>query len=282
MLAGKIAYFRATAHPEALAWQARVVANGGSVSASTLAAVSAFCRSIDAAGLRDRFYRLNLFCGAGLTAALVPLYRGQSFTGTQYGNATDTNVNFVSGDYSETGVNGGLLGDGTTKYLNTGFVPNVITFGNAHVAGYVRVAATNAFAGIVSSYAPNGDELSLCNTQSVANKPWFFAEENTATGYAEGAVNAATGFLAGASTSTTDRRCYRNGSQSGPTVTNALTRSSYGARELWVFARNSTTGTFPHNGRIAGYSFGGGMASSQMAAYNTAMQAFQAALTRTV
>lgn len=108
-------------HPEAAAWAARVVANGGSVSGSTLNAVSKFCASIAAAGIRDRFYRLNLFCGTGLPACLVPLYRGQSLGGTQFGNTTDTNNGpFVSGDYAETGSSGGLQGNGSTKYLATG------------------------------------------------------------------------------------------------------------------------------------------------------------------
>ena len=110
-------------HPEAAAWAARVVANGATVSWSTLLAVSSFCRSISAAGIRDRFYRLNLFCGTGLNACLVPLYRGPSLSGTQYGNTTDTNVGpFVSGDYNETGASGGLQGD-SNKYLSTGLQP---------------------------------------------------------------------------------------------------------------------------------------------------------------
>jgi hypothetical protein len=57
---------RSTIHPEAADWANRVRANGGSVSGSTLTAVSRFCASISAAGIRDRFYRLNLFCGTGL------------------------------------------------------------------------------------------------------------------------------------------------------------------------------------------------------------------------
>ena len=66
-------------HPEAVAWRDAVVDNGGSVSGATLAAVSDFCNAIDAAGIRDRFYRLNLFAGTGLNAALVPLYRGPTY-----------------------------------------------------------------------------------------------------------------------------------------------------------------------------------------------------------
>ena len=113
---------RATAHPEASAWRSLVVANGGSVSATTLRAVSNFCAAIDAAGIRDRFARVNLFCGDSLNAALVPLYRSFTFGGQSLGNATDTNNAFVGvgTDYAETGAGGGLQGNGTSKRLDTG------------------------------------------------------------------------------------------------------------------------------------------------------------------
>jgi hypothetical protein len=93
-------------HPEAVDWRARVIRNGGSVSDDTSKAVSIFCMAIDGAGLRDRFYRLNLFCGIGLSSALVPLYRGPVAGGTALGNATDTNNNFVSADFAENGRSG--------------------------------------------------------------------------------------------------------------------------------------------------------------------------------
>ena len=124
---------RASLHPEAADWVARVVSNGGTVSASTAAAVNTFCRAIDAAGIRDKFYRLNLFCGGtsgtavGLNSALVPLYRGPSLGGTQYGGTTDTNTGntFQVGDYAETGAGGGLTG-GSTKYLTTGLLTSAL------------------------------------------------------------------------------------------------------------------------------------------------------------
>lgn len=111
---------RQTIHPEAADWANRVRTNGGSVSGTTLSAVDRFVKAIHAAGIRDRFYRLNLFCGtsdASLNAVRTPLYRGQSLAGTQYGNTIDTNNNFVASDYAE---NNGLLGNGTTKHLATG------------------------------------------------------------------------------------------------------------------------------------------------------------------
>ncbi len=188
-------------HHDALDWARRVAANGGSVSQSTLRAVSTFCDAIDRAGIRDRFYRLGIFAGSNLSAALVPLFRGPSLTGTQFGNTTDTNFNFVIGDYVETGASGGLLGNGATKYLATGvgqtyagtneihqsigFIPNVAAgyqcvIGARYnvsnsIAHEVRGANANfrcaVFSGGIatSAYSPSSGRNSLLVNHSSAN-----------------------------------------------------------------------------------------------------------------
>jgi hypothetical protein len=269
---------------DAQSWIDRVYANGGTVSTSTAAAVNTFCNDIDAAGIRDRFLRLNLFAGSSLSAALVPLYRATSLTATQLGNTTDTNFNFVSGDYVETGSGGGLKGNGTNKYLNTGVSGNAATFGNSHLSGYVCAAPTSGtFAGIVSAYVNNGDELSLVLNQTPTSSPPFFAEENTATGFVAATTSNPTGHILGASVSSTDRRMYLNGTQNGSTVTNALTKTQYTSQALLVMARhNSGTPSFFNSGRLGAYSIGRGFTDSQASAYYTAMQAFQTALSRNV
>jgi hypothetical protein len=71
---------------EAQDWVNRVYANGGTVSTSTANAVSAFCDAIEGAGIRDRFYRLNLFAGSNLNSALVPLFRGPSYSSDGLGS----------------------------------------------------------------------------------------------------------------------------------------------------------------------------------------------------
>src|SRR5688572_24188883 len=98
--------------PEVLDWVDRVVANGGSVSQSTKDAANTFMVSIKAAGVRSKIYRLNLYAGTGFAACKTPLIK-------DIGDAVDTTVNFVSGDYSEST---GLTGDGGSKYLSTGAV----------------------------------------------------------------------------------------------------------------------------------------------------------------
>jgi len=143
-------------HPDARDWAARVVTNGGTVSAATLTAVHTFCAAISSAGIRDRFYRLNLFCGdsdSSLNAVRTPLYRGPSLTGTQYGNTTDTYNNFVAGDYAE---GTGLKGNGSTKYLNTGLTASTLPDSKArHLAFYMNELPTtgdqNGFMGSVTT-----------------------------------------------------------------------------------------------------------------------------------
>lgn len=130
-----------TFHPEATAWRKAVIANSGTVSATTMRAVSNFCTAINAAGIRSKFLRLNLVCGNNLAAARVPLYRGASATGTQYGSAVDTNVGpFTTNDYSEAT---GLQGDGSSKVLDCTITLGTFkTFGtdfdNVHLSVYNR------------------------------------------------------------------------------------------------------------------------------------------------
>jgi hypothetical protein len=126
------------AHPDAQRWIQQVYFNGGTVSQTTADAVSNFCREIDAAGLRSKFYRLNLFCGNELLACRTPLYRGPN-ANERHGFDLDVltvgsggsagNV-FTNVDYTEYGSNAGLAGRLQTAGsahpgpgLRTGFVP---------------------------------------------------------------------------------------------------------------------------------------------------------------
>ncbi len=271
-------------HPEAVAWRDAVVDNGGSVSGATLAAVSDFCTAIDAAGIRDRFYRLNLFCGnsdASLVAPRVPLYRGPSLAGTQYGNALDTNNNFVQGDYAETGVSGGLLGNGSSKYLATGLasdsLPSILS---AHMAVYMRSNTISATTGLIA--ADDGtDRLAFFTrpTQTLRGT-WAEITNSLANNEQSFAPAFATGLYTFTRTAADESVIYQDATAKN---TNAVSVSPAAIATPWhVFASN--VNGVPSNfstTRLAGYSIGTGMSSADMTAYNTAMTAFQAALTRT-
>jgi hypothetical protein len=157
-MSGALLRPKTSGHPEALAWRSAVIANGGTVSASTMAAVTTFCRSIDSAGLRGRFYRLNLFCGDGLSAVLVPLYRGQSRTGTQYGNTADTNVNFVSGDYT---LASGLTGNGSNKYLGLALKPGQLAVDSAQWDAWTPTLVNSAAAAWTGTAQDEDDAIEI-------------------------------------------------------------------------------------------------------------------------
>ncbi len=270
-----MALSRPRVHHDALDWARRVVTNGGSVSQSTLRAVSTFCDAVDRAGIRNRFYRLNLFCGTGLSACLVPLYRGPSLGGTQYGGTTDTNNGpFVSGDFSETGASGGLTGNGTSKYLDTGFSMDTLpstTSGHASVYCANR-SARNTFTGMIGLGTTGPTGFGISTDSSVYGVWGAFAF----------AANSSNGMLVVSRESGSLLTTYANAA-SIATNTTTVTPSAI-ARIAVVFANRASPTVVDNfdSRRYCGYSIGLGMTAPQVSAYYTVIQAFQAALSRNV
>lgn len=270
-------------HPEALTWRTNVLANGGSVSASTMRAVSKFCADIDVAGIRDRFYRLNLFAGDNLLAALVPLFRGPSRTGTQTGNTTDTNVGpFVSGDYT---LAAGLQGNGSTKWLDTGFAPdNLDTLATGHISvRFSDAAPSSSGISLIGASVTSGQRyLLLTINPGTAETRGFWG--GTAAGDRATLTHVANNHALVSRSSATDLTLYQNG-----TTTNQFTTSitpAASAAPFGVFAvlgaagaRNTSFGVY--QGKITNYSIGRSMTSSQAAAYYTALETFRTSIGRT-
>lgn len=275
---------------DAQSWIDRVYANGGTVSTTTATAVNDFCAAIDAAGLRDRFYRLNLFAGTGLAAALVPLYRGQSLGGTQFGNATDTNVNFAAGDYVETGSTGGLKGNGSNKHLLTGFLPSD-TGAGLHMAVALQsdinlnsfaIGCDNAFdAGWTAcnmdfpSFPPPGGGTSALRARCALSSNGGSVGQSALT------ESSAFRFLCSSPRTTGSAQVmYENGVQTQSLVPTYQTHPAFG---LAVFGGNRKgTVVARTTARLSSYSAGLDMTGTQAAAYNSALVAFLTALGRNV
>lgn len=256
-------------HPEVQDWIARVTTNAGTASTATLGAMSQFCAAIDAAGIRDRFARLNLFCGSNLAACRTPLYRATSSTGTQLGNTIDTNVGpFVDADYAETGSSGGLKGNGSTKWLQTGLQgSDAGANGNFHLSAYVTTADTgNTF----NYYTGSNTAILMAQRNSTVASYQYSSLTLDST------LSAFTGHIIGTSTTSTSHAIYSAGASNATSST--LTNQSPGA-EIFVFT-NQALGALAIDARLGGYSIGTGLTASQAAAYYTAIQAFQAALGR--
>lgn len=271
-------------------WINRVYGNGGTVSATTATAVNTFCNAIDAAGIRDRFYRLNLFAGnsdASLNAVRTPLYRGPSLGETQYGGATDTNVNFVQGDYAETGASGGLLGNGSTKYLETGFsLASLPSAASRHISVYEIVKSANTNDASIGGTASASVDGMVLHTKSPATAyAWSRGGPNEAVA-AAGSYSGGAHWI-GQNTTLRASQLYKNGSLDN-SATLAADVTSTAANTVSVFAWKITGGTpdptwvYHSAARLGGYSIGVSMSNAQASAYYTALQAFQTALGRNV
>lgn len=276
------------ANADAQDWLNRVYDNGGTVSATTAAAVNTFCNSIDADGIRDRFYRLNLFCGSSLLSALVPLYRAESLASAVRGNATDSNANFVAADYAETGSSGGLTGGSlaAAKHLVTGLPTNAISGGNVHASIYASnvpvVDFNNPNATAIGWGSPDGRNVQLRNLKLNTNpqSTTLYAEPRGGVSLSFSSASP-TGLVLGSSESTSLRRLYIAGSQVVENTTSDSTASVPVTGGYYVFAVNGNgTASAFHGGRLGAYSVGLSLSPSQVTAYNAAMQQFQTALAR--
>lgn len=283
----------ANIHKEARDWSNRVITNGGSVSASTLKAVSNFCHGIDGAGLRDRFVRLNLFCGNDLNACVVPLYRSLSFGGTLYGGSTDTNTNFIGTDYVETGSGGGLTTNTSpySKCIDTDFTDNILfsTITNnqdSHMSLYMNymtvsstvVMGTQDYCNCYISYMLFGPP----GSNYIEN---YMNSDCGANNYANGTVTTSYGLITNSCTGSSIN--YYNGNTSllsgstapwsAPTGTNIIVM---GTSYFDSLCEGYGIGNMDYTGTGCGYSFGKGLSSGQVSDYNTIMTTFQTALGR--
>jgi hypothetical protein len=302
MLNGKL-FSSVNIHREARDWHNRVLSNGGRVSKDTLKAVSDFCYRIDAAGIREKFSRLNLICGDNLTAARVPLYRGLSFTGSQYGNSIDTNTNFVDGDYTERGGNGGLnAGGGGTKYLDTGVMPNNtngFTGINNHMSAYMMNRSNEFYMGVDDSFgccAGTCAWIWLLSSIAGTQSQYYMGDNDNSGVYQAYTLSSSTLglFLGccdtgenGANSST-----YRNGASDNDFTFGDMNSNSlngiglsitiFGYNHIAVDPNdfsclsNDTYGT----GHISSYSFGPFLTYDQQLSYYQALQQFQTVLGR--
>ena len=277
-----------TNHPDVNTWLNTLSLSGGTANSTTISALNTFCNSIDSAGLRRKFYRLNLFCGNNLNACLVPLYVSSWWNDPVYGFSIDQNLGFLTSDYTETGVNGGLLGDGASKHLRTGLRPDRLPTGfeyNCHLSAYRRTFG-NTQALIGSYYYDNNisaNRHSYEISQSTINL-------NTTGGPAVPTINSYPVFQIGVRSSPSNAIAYNNSTAGTPYTT---TISAFATNIPFViFGRNLIAGSPPIEGAytvtfltsalLAGYSIGASLNSSEVTSFNTIMQTFQTSLNRNV
>jgi len=288
-MSAKLMRPRQTIHPETASWASRVVANGASVSGTTLSEVDKFVKACYANNFRDRFYRLNLFCGTGLNACLVPLYRSASFGGSPLGNATDTNVSslFVNGDYDAAS---GLKGNGSTKALRTGLLPSdvgaglhlAISASSDTTANTFALGVDNAFDAGWTSCAVDFATTTLQSggTSGLRARAALSSNSGSVSSSIFSTSSAYRFLTSSPRTAGAGQQAYENGVLA---ETRTPTYQTHPAFEFSVFGVNRKGTIAGYSSvRLSSYSIGSDMTASQADAYNAALRSFLLALGRPV
>ncbi len=263
--------------PSALtkAWYDRVIAAGGSVTPAQVAAVNALTAAYAAAGLTDANCRFNPFCGNDLTTILYPVFRGG-------GADTETNTNFVAGDYTPAT---GLAGDGATKHLGLRLAPTFIAGASWHNCVYSLLDVLNPRMAVAMGAENSTNQRSLlfahCTISSVdVLRSNLFRSTNG--GRVQ--VSPGTGFLRaviGNRETATSHALYTDG-----TLRASSTDSTIGSKPTYsmtMFGRNMVGVVQDFSaGPYGGYSFGTAIPAANIAAISAAWKTYNDAMGRIV
>ena len=211
-------------------------ADGELLEAGVRTAINAFVVGCKEDSIWDAIKSSCILAGARtLNGALVPL------VGT-----APTNFNFVTGDYNR---KTGLVGDGSTKYIDSNRPGNTDPTGNIHGSVYVSTALGSLDAHFGERSVVSGSNRnSVILIESSGN-----LQASVQEGYRTIGSAAATGFI-GIGRSNTSTEQARIGGVTDSASSSAL---DAGSNDIAVFAQNKFgTVTNYSAGRLAFYSFG--------------------------
>ena len=224
---------------DAVAYIAAVeAADGQALETATRMAINSFVKGCKADGIWPAIKASCILAGARtLAGALVPL------VGT-----APTNFNFVSGDYNrETG----LVGNGSTKYLNTNRNNNADPQDNHSQGVFVHTAQPSdsaAYIGVATGAITGATHLGVDYVSSFA-----FFRSRAITAFTSIGLQGATGLL-GTTRSSGSSFTFRVASSS--TTSNTASETS-ASGNVYVFARNvSDAINVPTSGRLQFYWIG--------------------------
>jgi hypothetical protein len=244
--------------PDALAYLAEVErADGQALESGTRDAVIAFVTGCKADGIWNAIKASCILAGARtLTGALMPLV-----------GPAPTNNNFVSGDYNR---KTGLVGDGSTKYLNSNRNNNADPQNSQHLSCYASTVGSTNSMYVCSDGATAGHS----NILQGANGQ-FFSRSRSSTGTSQGFAIAA-GFC-GISRSESASYTSRNGLSS---LTINVQSAAPVSASIEVFRRSAPSNTYAYaNARLAFYSIGESLDLALLdARVTTLINAFDAAI----
>lgn len=248
----------AIVNDETKSWKARVVANGGTVNASVVAAVDVFVSALKTAGILTKMSRMNLFCGNELAAAMVPLVNTM-------GTPTDLSTGFGASDYSQsTGLQGG-----TGKYVDTGLGLSSLSPNGLNL--HLSVSTLTAASGFMLGYIESTEYSVNDNNYGYGWGGW----------YARSPVSQGAEHIVATRSTSGPSYFYSNsvqtGSQASPSgiATSGQTMTVLAGR----YDNNGTVGGYT-NAKVATYSVGTYLTASDVTAYRNAVAAFNTSMGR--
>lgn len=262
---------------DTLAWESAVVSAGGSVSTETRQAVDQLISGLKATGLWSKVLMLDCCCGSNLTSAIV---RVKVPAGVSRSYA---NTNFVSGDYSERGSNGGIAG-GSGKYLDAGFSPfslsGVTTSSSLGLWCYTRATGSAGTSQVSIGSSLSTTEYTVLGWVSTGSRESGVIAGVMADPPNIGSATSLTGLLGVTTNGSRANQFYASGVAVGSTVTASSNLST-----LSIYAH-----AFNFNGSASGFStrrlssklVTAGISSAEAAALNSLIVSFESALGRNV
>ena len=225
--------------PDAATYLAAVeAADGEPLEPAVRAAVNTFFKALKADGLFDAIKASCILCGARtLAGALVPL------AGT-----APTNNNFVAADYTRGGSTPGLVGNGSTKYLDSNSTGTSGGQDDAHFSVFCTVLPTssgmNYIGRLVLGSAVAQSQTSGSNSFTALN------DTTVASTLATPSANSLIGASRDSSTS------FVHVSGDATEVKASTSQSQSGANDFYVFSRNYAPSPQYSDARLAFYSIG--------------------------
>lgn len=264
-------------------WANRVVFNGGATpSVTTLSALSTFYATLVSTGLINKMYVINIVAPDSLTAALTPFWNVNGAGG----NDPWINHSFVGGDLT---VNG-LIGNGSSKYLDSGIVPanTFLSDSNGGVTVYTTVNTVNVSdadfycaqavgqaMGLLVNQGSGGAGSSFLDCYSqTAGSGRISASNPTWTGYLSGNAGVLDGSIIAA--------IYKASSSVAHTTLVSSTTSTGGTRPtipMFAFADNNIgSPALFTNKRYSFFATHAGLLSAESQNFYNAIQALRTAL----
>jgi hypothetical protein len=251
--------------PETVAFNARVVAAGGTLTTNEQTAVCTLVNSLKSAGIYSKFQIIYPMVGASAAACAQNLI-SSSFTGSFTGGWA----------YSSNGIQP----NGSNTVMTTNFLctTNMIA-ANWHQSFYSR---TNFAGGAECGVGDvSGRPSSLMEIRSSGNTSTFSCGDLSNYGL-QTTVTDSRGFFLGSILSSTDRKYYRNSTTILTNTTNITNLIYAGSIIIGAYLQNNITPAFYSSKQCAFYSIGRGLTTAEANSFYTAVQTFQTTLSRQV